>query len=102
MTPVLDGYRHGVHISIWCPHCRRWHHHGVCSGNPACPAMPSGSRACTCPPGSGDGHRVAHCGHDSGSPYYARGYVVREVGHWSDRPRHERRRTANCSGEVKK
>lgn len=85
-APVLDGYRDGVHISVWCDWCRRWHQHGVCSGDPHCPAMRSGGRqACTCPPGSGDGHRVAHCHHDR-SPYAETGYIVREVGVWRDRP----------------
>ncbi len=37
-----------------------------------------GRLPCTCPLGSGDGHRVAHCS-DPRSPYYASGYVLREV-----------------------
>src|SRR5205823_2440205 len=33
---------------------------------------------CTCPPGSGDGHRVAPCT-APGSPYKTTGYVIKEV-----------------------
>lgn len=75
--PVLDATRDGVHLTFWCDHCRRLHYHGVCSGDPNCPANPYGRKPCTCPTGSGDGHRVAHC-HDPASPYYDTGYVLRE------------------------
>ncbi|AKK28701.1 hypothetical protein AB431_20770 [Mycobacterium sp. EPa45] len=33
---------------------------------------------CTCPAGSGDGHRVAHC-QDTSSPIWDHGYVLHEV-----------------------
>jgi hypothetical protein len=37
-----------------------------------------GKYPCTCPPGSGDGHRVAHC-HDRNSPYDDTGYIAVEM-----------------------
>jgi hypothetical protein len=77
--PVLDARRDGVHLVVWCSYCRRDHLHGVCSGDPDCPTMRTmGREACTCPTGSGDGHRVAHC-HDPASPYDETGYILREV-----------------------
>ena len=83
-TPVIEAHRDGVHLVFWCGHCGREHSHGVCSGNKSCPAMQTyGLKACTCPAGSGDGHRIAHC-HDDASPYAETGYVLREV---TDSPR---------------
>jgi hypothetical protein len=42
------------------------------------PDVPGGRGTCTCPMGSGDGHRVAHCWKpDSG--YYDHGYILHEV-----------------------
>lgn len=77
--PVLEAVRDGVRLIVWCTHCGRDHIHGVCSGDPKCPTMRTRGRfPCTCPRGSGDGHRVAHC-HDPASPYYETGYVLREV-----------------------
>jgi hypothetical protein len=77
--PVLAARRSGVHLLVWCAHCDRDHLHGVCSGRPDCPAVRSrGRKPCTCPPGSGDGHRVAHC-HNPRSPYRQTGYVLRET-----------------------
>lgn len=52
-----------------------------------------GLLACTCPPGSGDGPRVAHC-HDRNSPYKRNvdlmytGYVLREVGPFTSEVQH--------------
>jgi hypothetical protein len=37
-----------------------------------------GRGICTCPTGSGDGHRVAHC-HNAKSGYYDHGYILHEV-----------------------
>jgi len=74
--PVLVGRREGVHLIVWCDECGREHFHGVCSGDPACLAQRTfGRRVCTCPKGSGDGHRVAHC---TGGRYWERGYVIKE------------------------
>lgn len=42
------------------------------------PNVPGGRGFCTCPIGSGDGHRVAHC-YNTASPYYAHGYILHEV-----------------------
>jgi len=76
---VLDATRDGINLSVWCDHCQRLHHHGVCSGDPRCPATQTrGRNACICPPGTGNGHRVAHCA-DPASPYYETGYVLHEV-----------------------
>jgi hypothetical protein len=54
--PVLDAYRDGGQLAVWCEHDRRWHRHGT-----------------------GDGHRGAHCT-CPGSPYRASGYYLREAG----------------------
>lgn len=79
--PVLDGYRDGICLMTWCDHERRWHQHGVCDGT--CPSTLrlglQPGRDFECPPGSADGHRVAHCGCRH-SPYREDGYRVREVG----------------------
>jgi hypothetical protein len=40
--------------------------------------VPGGRGICTCPVGSGDGHRVAHCWNTE-SAYYERGYILHEV-----------------------
>lgn len=69
---------------MWCQYCTRWHLHGGCDRR--CPArrshqsyVPAGT-PCDCPPGTGDGHRHAHC-HVKTSPYRLNGgYVLREVG----------------------
>lgn len=56
------GYLKRLRTCLYDPHCR-------------------GQRraACTCPPGSGDGHREAHCWNRDPGPYYRRGYILREV-----------------------
>lgn len=78
--PVIFAYRKGWHLVFHCSFCRRDHHHGVCSGDPKCPAQHrSRPKACTCPIGSGDGHRVAHCANQE-SPYRKTGYHLVEEG----------------------
>lgn len=42
-------------LSVWCPFCQRWHHHGT-----------------------GEGHRVAHC-MDPESPFLETGYVIKKI-----------------------
>lgn len=42
------------------------------------PNVPGGRGTCTCPMGSGDGHRAADC-HNRGSGWYEHGYVLHEV-----------------------
>lgn len=77
-APVILARRDGIHLIFRCHYCRRDHAHGVCSGDPDCPDMRThGRRPCTCPPGSGDGHRVAHC-HNPDSLYRDTGYILRE------------------------
>lgn len=41
--------------------------------------VPGGRGVCTCPVGSGDGHRVAHCWNREPGSYYEHGYVLYEV-----------------------
>jgi hypothetical protein len=81
--PTLDAYRdpNCNDLAVWCIYCERWHHHGAHNDSPDCAVTTQGAawnRPCTCPPGSGDGHRVAHC-HDPASPYDITGYWLREV-----------------------
>lgn len=40
--------------------------------------FPGGRGICTCPAGSGDGHRAAHCGNREGA-WYEHGYILHEV-----------------------
>jgi hypothetical protein len=40
---------------------------------------PGGRGVCTCPMGSGDGHRVAHCWNREPGSYYEHGYILHEV-----------------------
>lgn len=57
---------------IWDAYVQRF---ADCSYNPD---VPGGRGFCTCPVGSGDGHRVAHCSNEK-SPYWRHGYVLHEV-----------------------
>jgi hypothetical protein len=82
---MLDAYRHpdGVHLAVWCPHERRWHQHGICRRVEGCANRDRsdfGAPGCTCPAGSGDGHRGAHCTCRQ-SPLGG-GYYLREVGEY--------------------
>lgn len=82
--PVLEAYRtdNGTQLSVWCGYCNREHRHSRHDPDTGCTAYDKRTHrfraACTCPPGTGDGHRVAHC-HDADSPYADSGYVLREV-----------------------
>jgi hypothetical protein len=74
----------GRQVAVWCPFCHRYHYHGrhpsTCPpGTCACPLhLEYTARGyCTCPVGSGDGHRVSPC--RDGSPLAERGYWVQEV-----------------------
>ena len=89
--PVLAAWpsANGVTLLAWCPWCQVWHVHGRHGADSDCARR--GCRCqlhggnhharlpCTCPPGSGDGHRTAHCYSLSRSPLKATGYVIREV-----------------------
>jgi len=80
--PALDAYRSNLdrQLEVWCEHDRRWHLHGRhVPGRCPLPEFPGARQKCTCPVGTGDGHRVAHCTCRN-SPYIGRGYVLREVG----------------------
>jgi hypothetical protein len=74
--PILPAYqsRNGSQLYVWCEHENKWHYHGRCDGT-------CGGRYgyCTCPFGSGDGHRAPHCTCPQ-SPYRDRGYFIHEVG----------------------
>ncbi|SRR6266516_1308871 len=82
--PVLIAARDGRVLRAWCAFCVADHTHSV---HGACPPGTCGcglhldlhgSRGpCTCPLGSGDGHRTAHCVGDS--PFKDGGYWLREV-----------------------
>jgi hypothetical protein len=77
-APVLDAYRDGAYLVVWCDHCLRRHYHGA-GGNGIV--------------GYGDGHRSPHCSpsrsphrkcshgnyREQCSPYSDTGYV-HEVG----------------------
>ena len=73
-APTLDAYvtEDRANACIWCAHCVRWHRHGHVDPT-------------TAELGAGNGHRAAHC-HDPASPYDDRGYYIREVAWWPDRP----------------
>jgi hypothetical protein len=59
-------------LRLWRRYLQRF---GKCTYNPN---VPGGRGVCTCPFGSGDGHRVAHCWkRDAG--YYDHGYILHEV-----------------------
>lgn len=57
---------------LWKAYVRRFE---TCRYNPD---VPGGRGICTCPMGSGDGHRVAHCWKED-SPYFRHGYILHEV-----------------------
>lgn len=92
-APTLDGYvteDDGINVCVWCEHCTRWHYHGHhCGGSDECSFTGVPFTRCTCPLGTGNGHRVAHCGNPA-SPYSDTGYVIHEVGY---KPRAELRDT---------
>lgn len=81
--PVIDAHRDGPHLVFHCPHCKHDHRHGACQQLPGCTRAtrpdPFGELDCTCPPGTGNGHRSAHCTTRSGSPYRTSGYTLRET-----------------------
>ncbi len=76
--PILFGRGDGPYLDVWCPHCERDHHHGRHNPATGCRYTGHPSSTCICPPGTGDGHRVAHC-HNDQSPYWDGGYIVTEV-----------------------
>jgi hypothetical protein len=55
-------------LAVWCDHCRRWHLYGGCDNTCTESRRAWGAKdhpvlqgePCHCPPGVGDGHRVAH------------------------------------------
>jgi len=60
--PVLKGfYVDSIRIKVWCPFCQEWHYHG---------AVEQFTKT------EGEGHRVAHCRLNEGSPLRETGYYV--------------------------
>jgi hypothetical protein len=96
-APTIEAYREGVHLVFWCEHEKKWHYHGVHDGsNPRCIVSRRGyarsGDACTCPKGSGDGHRCSHCSCDR-SPYRDSGYYLKEVGTMTKEVKRQHRST---------
>jgi hypothetical protein len=90
--PTLPAYRtsDGL-LLVWCAHCIRWHQHGGCDGTCTSRRRSRGAAVyqgepCHCQPGTGDGHRVAHCA-DRSSPYADSGYYLKETGAAIPNPR---------------
>jgi hypothetical protein len=83
--PTLPAYRSrdGIQLMVWCTHCQKWHSHGGCGGTchpeirDRYRCLPRGV-PCTCPVGTSNGHRVAHC-HGRCSPYDNTGYDLEEA-----------------------
>lgn len=74
---ALPAYRSadGLQLWVWCAHESTWHRHGSgCTCEERRELDP-----CTCPLGTGDSHRGAHC-YCVASPYAGTGYVLQEVG----------------------
>lgn len=106
--PVIHawGTKDNSQLTFWCEGCETHHVHGrhaslasilnafgSSCGNlgdlwleylkkfEACdynPNVPGGRGFCTCPVGTGNGHRVAHC-YNTDSPYWEYGYYLHEV-----------------------
>lgn len=81
--PVIMAVRVGAQLTFRCPYCRRNHWHGAhaepCAPGCRCALHSASCGPCTCPPGSGDGHRAAHCTADDRSPLKPTGYYLVEV-----------------------
>jgi hypothetical protein len=106
--PVIHAWptEDGSQLTFWCQSCKGHHVHGrhaslnsileawgsscgnvgdlwleylkkfeACNYNPN---WPGGRGFCTCPVGTGNGHRIAHCW-NSKSPYYDHGYYLHAV-----------------------
>ncbi|AMU74388.1 hypothetical protein [Mycobacteroides abscessus] len=68
-VPRIDAV---LPLRLWRRYLQRF---STCKFNPN---KPGGRGFCTCPVGSGDGHRAAHCGNRTGA-YYEHGYILHEV-----------------------
>ncbi|WP_182359709.1 hypothetical protein [Tomitella gaofuii] len=75
-TVYADRSDDGSQLVFHCEHCYRDHTHGRHNPYSGCAYSPRGGGVCTCPTGTGDGHRAAHC-HDRSGPY-RNGYIVKE------------------------
>lgn len=69
-VPRVDA---ALPLNLWRRYLARF---GKCKFNPN---VPGGRGFCTCPMGSGDGHRATHCGNRDSGPYYEHGYILHEV-----------------------
>jgi hypothetical protein len=80
MTQAIDGYAvidcwdygDGIHLELYCPHCRDYHYHGLAGGG---------------------GHRQNHCNSVRGRKDFAHGYILRLI----PRPEQPQRRPG-CIG----
>jgi hypothetical protein len=88
--PVIPALRVQTSLTFYCGWCRCWHWHsvhGACDSGCSCPMhanLHGRHERCTCPLGSGDGHRGAHCTPSlfrtrPSSPWIGTGYILREV-----------------------
>lgn len=86
--PTLFARRskNGGGLDVWCRYCQRDHHHGRHRNGGECTYRGLHSERCTCPVGSGDGHRVAHCAGNNDSLYQDTGYILVEDDAKAEKP----------------
>lgn len=102
--PIIHAWRtsNGRQLQFWCKFCKDYHTHGRHGSASEFNGKDSGSLLpvrlwrqyvrkyadctyrfgrgfCTCPIGSGDGHRAPHCWNRKPGHYYEHGYILREV-----------------------
>lgn len=73
--PVILDWCTTDGITVWCRLCRCEHNHGRRASIDGCQFNGLGPDPCTCPVGSGNGHRQAHCDNPD-SLYNETGYYI--------------------------